>query len=233
MNKIFFGLLLLTLVSILFSCQDKDETPISITEERDFYPLQKGIYNVYHVKEINYNIITGNLTKEYYLKELVTDSLLDGSGDYSYVINRYTKNTMPDSWKLDSVWTARYQSGQVIKVENNVPFVKLVFPFREGKKWNGNAFNTRGEETYQMDSLYFSKSYNNMSFDSTLVQTQKQDSSSISQDYRKEIYAKGFGLIYKKSIITANSQKDGSLQFPIKIASGIDYTQTIISYGKE
>jgi hypothetical protein len=72
-----------------------------------------------------------------------------------------------------------------------------------------------------------------MTFDSTLIQTQKHDSSSISQDYRKEIYAKGFGLIYKRSIITANLQKEGSLVFPIQIASGIDYTQTIVSYGKE
>jgi hypothetical protein len=231
--RIFFSLIALTLISILISCEDKDIAPYSLTEERDYLPLQKGLFNVYHVKEIVYNAISGDAVKEYYLKELVTDSLLDGSGSYSYVINRYTKNSLPETWKLDSVWTARYQASQVVKVENNVPLVKLVFPIKNGKKWDGNAFNSKGEEIYEMDSLYFSRSYNTLTFDSTLVQTQKHDSSSISQDYRQEIYAKGFGLIYKKSIITANLQKNGSLVFPIQIASGIDFTQTIVSYGKE
>jgi hypothetical protein len=234
MRRVLYSLFFLFTVLGILCCEDRDATPIDLSEERNYFPLQKGNFAIYKIKEIKYSVIQGNTTREYFLKELIADSLLDGSNNYSYVIERYKKNTLAEeSWNLDSVWTARIQGPQIIKVENNVPFVKLIFPVKNDISWNGNAYNIKGEETYSMDSVHRSKIINDFTFDSTLVVTHKNDSSSISQDYRAEIYAKGVGLIYKKSIITSNLQNNGAIVFPIQIDRGTDLTQTIIEYGKE
>lgn len=220
-------------VLYLFSCDTRETEPTDIVLEMEYFPLRKGVYQVYQVKEISYNLISGNQTKNYFLKEIVADSFFNGANNYTFIINRYKKDNLQENWKIDSAWSSRIQGNQIIKVENNVPYVKLVFPVSSGKTWNGNAYNIKGEEIYKMDSVGKPKTINNLPFDNTLVQYQKKDSSSISQDYRVEVYAKGVGMIHKKSIITTNHQENGSLVFPIKIDMGLDLTQTIIEYGKE
>lgn len=202
-------------------------------EGEEYFPLGKGAYTVYKVTETKYSIVSGNETREYFLKEVVADSASDDFNNLVYRIERFSKDNEEDPWDLDSVWTARKSGNQFIKVENNIEFVKLVIPVKEGKEWNGNAFNSREKETYRMEMVHQPLLLNDIQFDSTLTQIQKMDSNVVAQDFRTEIYAKGVGLIYKKFIVTTNHQENGSIVFPIKIDNGIDLTQTIIEYGTE
>lgn len=233
MKKNFFSVLFFVIGVVIFSCENKEVEPSNILEGTEYFPLEKGVYAIYKINETKYSSISGNATSEYFLKELISDTITDSYNNVMYEVKRFVKNTEIDEWELDSVWSERKSGNQFVKKENNVEFVKLVVPVKEGKEWNGNVFNDRGEEIYSMESIHQPYTVNDVLFDSTLTQIQKQDSSSVSQDYRTEVYAKGVGLIYKKSIITSNRQENGSIIFPIEIDNGIDFTQTIIEYGKE
>lgn len=197
-----------------------------------FYPLQSGQYNIYEVEKTDYKITGEVEITNYLLKEAVVDSFLNESNTYTYVLHRSIKVNDSD-WKLDSVWSARRTSHQAIVVENNIPFVKLIFPFKESAIWDGNSLNTLEEELYIMENVNQALTLNNQTFDKavTIIQKDNQDSI-IFLERRKEIYAQDAGLIYKESAAIkycAQVHCIGKYQ----IDSGTLYKQTILESGKD
>jgi hypothetical protein len=234
-NKIYhitFGVLLLM---GLWACETKYIEPS--VEGRlgwEYFPLEIGEYKVYEVEETRYALTEPRETfRKFFLKEVVVDSFLNQEKNLTYVLHRLTKESEQEQWSLDSVWTVRRNEKRVIVVENNIPFVKLIFPVKNARVWDGNAFNHKGKEEYVMEKVDQPLLVNDILFDQTLnvVQSNNPDQI-IFQDMRNEVYARGVGLVFKESVILKFCAQSNCIGEGI-IDTGREYKQSIIAYGKE
>jgi hypothetical protein len=122
------------------------------------------------------------------------------------------------------VWYANKTSSTAEKVEENIRYIKLVFPSKEGKEWNGNSFNTLGSKYYEIVSIDEYEVLNSLAFDSVVTVEQYDQDDFIQYRYEMEKYARNIGLIYK----IQDSLYDGGGADTI----GYTYSQKIVSYGK-
>ena len=236
------------LLVILFctSCETESILPPDTYLGLTYFPLEVGNYAIYDVQDIRYTFGQAPDTLRYQLKETVADSLPGHSmpgqtQEMVYRLERYSK-ALPDSvWRLDSVWTARKSTSRVVVVENNVPFVKLVFPCRPGAEWDGNVLNSRPEQQYTLTATS-EKLKNEMAgrspldslFGNSLTVIKAQSADTIIADTRKsETYVEGIGLVYKKSLNLQYCATDASCVGLGIIEFGRDYQQILTAHGKE
>jgi hypothetical protein len=226
----FFKYFLISLT--LSACQSSDVAPTSDLLGYDFYPISKGIYNIYQVNETRY-LISGEIEIiDYQIKEEIIDSFLSAE-DSTYIINRYSRNVEIEDWESLNTWQIKKNDYQIVVFEENTPFVKLSFPIQAGKKWNGNAYNTFEQDDYTMDSLFFPYlNQYDLLFEKTLkvIQNDNQDYI-VELDKRTEIYALNVGLIEKEVNILTFCAADNCLGQQI-IEIGLEYKQVLIEYGK-
>ena len=213
---------------ILFSCSDTLE-PGKIGF--NYFPLEIGDYRVYQIQQIEYSLFAATDTAHYQLKELVVDTFSTQS-ELNYILHRFKRDLSTDKWQLDSVWTSRRTQNHAIVVENNIPFVKMVFPIRLDKVWDGNLFNASPPDEYQITEISGSMETPAGTFvDNLTVFENNERDTLIYQDIRQSIYALNVGLIYKNSSILdfCNTDPDclGTLEF------GIKFDQILTDYGKE
>ncbi len=199
-----------------------------------YFPLEIGRYIVYNVEENTYRISDNGVpqTRFYQLKEIITDTFTNLSGEKQYVLERYVRSSLDSPWQIDSVWSALRTGSQAIKFENNVPYIKLVFPTENNKRWNGNAYNNKGEQIYRITEYRKTKTLGELSFSNTLKVEMGNDSSLVSHIQREEIFAVDVGLIYlfRKNIrYFSDSPNLGSG----RIESGKIEKFIIVDYGKE
>lgn len=177
---------------VLIGCQ-KTEV---LQEEDVFFPLIKGNANEYEVSEISYGILSGKQEKNYFLKEIVGDSVGQIGQNTIYKIERYKRQNLASVWKIDSVWAAYLTPDRAVKIENNIPFLKIRFPILNGNTWNGNQYNSLGTEQYFLKTL--SKiQLNDKSFRAIEI-IQESDSSAVELRRKKEIYLNTKGLYYQE-----------------------------------
>ena len=135
-----------------------------------------------------------------------------------------------------SVWTARLNAQRAVVVENNTPFIKLVFPFVNDLEWDGNALNAKPTDRYELQStsetlLEEIESPLDTLLDQSITVVQSNLSSLVNDSIFSETYVDEIGLFYKKSVDLAYCAEEDCLgQFIIDF--GRDYRQTLIAYGK-
>lgn len=199
-----------------------------------YFPLEIGRYIVYNVEENAYQVAdSGRPQKRFYqLKEIVTDTFTNLSGEKQFVLERYVRTSFDSPWQIDSVWSALRTGSQAIKFENNVPYIKLVFPTENNKRWNGNAYNNKGEQTYRITDYRKPKTFGELSFSNTLKVEMGKDSSLVSHIQREEIFALDVGLVYlfRKNVRYFSDPPNLGLG---RIESGKIEKFIIIDYGKE
>ena len=222
-----------SIVLLWFACNTRELLPDPTRVGFDFFPLQVGDFRVYQVEEITKSVLFGYDTARFQLKESLVDSFPGQGGDIIYLLHRSKRLTEIDTWKLDSVWTARRNQSQAVTVESNVPFIKLVFPIDENKIWDGNKLNSADNDAYEMRNLFasFDTGLEVIEETLTVIQNEKLDSIDI-LDYRKEVYGLNIGLIYKTSSLLEFCDDDDCLGQKL-IEQGRILKQTIIEYGKE
>src|SRR5882762_10342338 len=114
---------------LLVGCSSSDSPQIS---DQSYFPLRVGNFWIYQINEtgILRLVCTGNgqTVKNYQLKELISDSLKNSEGGYTYTIHRYTRPDSTQPWGDLNTWTTRTNSNQVIVSESNIPYVKFIYP---------------------------------------------------------------------------------------------------------
>ncbi len=162
---------------------------------KDYYPVSIGQYRVYDVQEINYKL-TGFDTSFYQLRETIFDSLVS-QDQVSYLIRRDKRTNALEQWSSDSVWTASVTQNYLAISENNVPFMKLTFPVKIGKEWDGNSLNSKAATTYYYTSVD-EQLVDSVSLDNHIRLIVEDIAPNIvNQDERSEIYVRGIGLVQK------------------------------------
>lgn len=250
-NKPVVLLIILTTVFLLQSCSNTFETG-EITGS-EYFPLEIGQFTEYNVEERIYSTTNPVEVLNYQIREEITESFLDINDEVAYRLERFRREMNTQDWELDSVWAVKKTTSQALRTENNITFVKLVFPPSERTTWNGNAFNSLGEEEYRITNLGESTTVDTMTFSNSLKVIQSELCSFVSLKNRNEEYAAGIGLVYredwqvsfKQNPLTATCvdslgtfcdieiiQNRPAIPFEDCIEFGRILTQKIIAYGK-
>lgn len=224
-------LLFFACILVLYSCKKDAGTVPTADMGYNYFPDEIGRFVIYEVDSTWQDDKSGVDTAfRYLLKEVVESVFMDNSGRPTLRIERYKKiynDSIPyDSmaWIGPRIWHANLTSSTAEKVEENIRYIKLIFPAKEGKEWDGNTFNTLGEKIYEVISVDEPATVNNLHFDSVITVQQHKQIDFIQYRYEVEKFARNVGLIYK----VRDSLYDGGKADTI----GYTYTQKIVSYGK-
>ncbi len=237
---------------LFYSCK-KEVTNADIDIGRNYFPIKVGAYIVYNVDSTYYDdfyVPTKAINTKFLLKEKIQSVFNDNLNRPTARLERYIKyydsTLVYDSipWTLKDVWVENNTATTAEKVEENVRFVRLVFPVKVNKSWNINSQNFLTKMDFDYKSVDLKDNVGGVAFDSVL-QTLYDDGGTIltSRNYFTEKYARNVGLIYKQEI-NIQSQPDpnaSSTQLQLfyatpilqRITSGYQYTWTIQSFGVE
>lgn len=215
-------------VMMLVSCSE-DEADRTNAEE--YFPMVVGMYQVYDIQEIQYSAFSPPVLSTYQLQQEIIDSFKNGEGGITYVIHRSIRQQATDDWNYLNTWSM-YRSDQFSVVqEENIKFVKLIDPLQVNNQWNGNLFNSLGEDSYRIESIgkVFSDDQGSV-FENTVVVNQSDERNLLFQDERIEVYASGVGLVFKESNVIQFSTSGG---LPgVEIIGGYYWKQVLTAYGK-
>ena len=225
------GLLLVLFSGLFYGCTETVEINDQTTG-KNYYPIAVGDYRIYNVTAIRYLADTINDSAVFQLRERVDTLYSNLAGEPTYKIIRSRRTTEAEPWVDDSVLTVTVSNNQVRQNFSNLDQVKLVFPVKENKTWDPNAFNTLepGNAFYQKVGEPFSVDGKN--YDRTTTVSVNDFVSVINKDVRKEVYAENVGLVYRNNeIIEFCNIQDCNFDFEY-ILRGYHRIEVLDSYGK-
>jgi hypothetical protein len=218
----------LALVAGVISCQKPDEDVADMGY--DYFPLESGQYIIYDVVETTYDDFLDTVyVNEYILKELVDSVMIDGEGRKVYQLKRFI-NSGSDSvivWTISDVWTAYRGQDRAERTEENVTYVKLVFPLRRSKTWDGNARNSLGEQKYKVLDYELKAQIGAAIFGRTARINHLSNKNLIEEQLSEEVYARGIGLVLKVQRDVKINPADSTIN------SGFEHRWTYLEHGKE
>lgn len=138
-----FGLLAIVLFS-LFSCTKKTEE-FQTEALSDYVPLSVGKYITYRVDSTVFTNF-GRTTEvhKYLVKHLIDAQVEDNLGRPGYRVFRYLSNINdtinPQLWIPNGTYLITPLSDQVELTEDNLRFIKLHLPIKDGFQWKGNKY---------------------------------------------------------------------------------------------
>ncbi|MDO7851783.1 hypothetical protein [Hymenobacter convexus] len=116
-----------------------------------YYPIAVGNYWTYAVADSTWSqaLASGNslatpsvlTVSNYQFKETITDVFTDASGQPAYRLVRSKMGPNTTSFRDDSVFVLTANANFVALNRNNAKTAELIFPVRQGRSWNLNAFN--------------------------------------------------------------------------------------------
>jgi hypothetical protein len=203
----YYCLLPIAYCLLLSSCKTKKDSFIT-DYQYDYAPIDSGHYVIYDVDSISYSYIEPlqiRDTAHYQMKEEVGDTVYFNN-ELNYELNLYRRADENSPWVYDRKWDIKRTTTTFQKEEGNIRFVKLVFPPAEGEEWAGNIYVPTETDPYKgfldwdyhYENMGTPSTINNINFDSTLTVVEVNDSNVINKRLRKEVYAKGVGMIYQE-----------------------------------
>jgi len=215
---------LLISVFAFSSCTDIKEDFTISNVGWDYFPLNQNMYWIYKVDSITYALEGTSIdTTSSYIREEIVEVFVDNVQDTIYRIERYYSDSLNGNWRVTDEWSARINSIQAIRTEENLKFIKLTFPFNENKRWNGNSqiiqdtIIVAGEN---IDEFYEDWDYEILRFDTpdtinnifyqNVATIQNADSETLlNRKFAFEKYAKDIGLVQKYHFFLFNDSSIG------------------------
>ena len=71
---------------------------------------------------------------------VIADTITDNFGRPGYKIERYERKSNLLDWEIKDIWTTVLTEDGAEWIEENMRFLKMVFPLREGVEWDGNRY---------------------------------------------------------------------------------------------
>ncbi|MFM1932837.1 MAG: hypothetical protein RL226_2140 [Bacteroidota bacterium] len=193
MKHTLFAIALATLV--LAGCKKKTDYE-AIDFGYDYFPTEIGTFVEYEVDSISYGEV--NDTSHFYLREVIADDFIDNERQMALKVERYKRTNLTDEWELTDVWVQKRTTTTAERIEENIRYIRLVFPMEQGDSWDGNVYNTDAPWQYAYGSLNIPYQVDNLSFNETVKVEQRNNINLIDQEEAWEVYARGVGLIEKR-----------------------------------
>ncbi|HOY39572.1 MAG: hypothetical protein KBB11_09595 [Bacteroidales bacterium] len=214
------------------SCDNTPEAEPAGLYGLQYFPLDTSKFILYDVVEITIDKpVNVYDTLHYQLMERYSEPYTDNSGNLAYKMERWVRDDDLSNFTLSDVWVAQVSDQSAQTVEENVRFVKIRFPARPNRSWNGNVFNIYESQEYYITNIDKAAEINGFSFDSTLTVVQQLDSSLIHKNDCIEIYAKNIGLVFKQKININSQEVIPNVDIDDRITTGTKYYQKIIGFG--
>ena len=209
------------IILLLISCM-KEKANFTLESVNDYYPLQVGKYITYNLDSTVVTNFGQELAVKHYQAQYRVDAeITDNLGRPAFTISRYLRTDSTQPWTIDNVFTAVPTGKSIEIIEDNLRFIKLMMPVKEGFSWKGNSYlptypypmyqSTGTDVTedwdYAYDSIGVPLTINSTTIDSTLKVAEVDDISgdpTLKPDqyayktYSVEKYGKGIGLIYRE-----------------------------------
>ena len=210
--------LFLAIITVVFLSACKKSTDVLETAAvSEYAPLLVGKYISYNLDSSLYiNFGTKDTVISYQVKHQIDAQITDNLGRPAYRITRYIRKTAANAWVPDNTFMAVPTDFTMEFIENNLRFLKLKGPIRNGYSWKGNSYidtysinspvRYLADWDYTYDSVNVKQTIGAFTLDSTLKVAQRDevignpaDPNSYHEiNFGAEKYAKGIGLVYRK-----------------------------------
>ena len=217
MNRYQTLLLLFLFTALLYSCSENTKTEdFNVEFGYEYFPLEIGQYRTYVVDSTLYDIgpsaeIIVRKSRTF-VKHEITDTIMDNLGRIGYVVERYERVNDSLQWEIKDIWTTFKTDSEAEWVEENLRFIKMVFPLKDGVSWNGNRFidattivSVAGESvevfkswSYEVQDMGIAMNYSALNFDDVAIISQADSENLIEIRESEEHYAKGVGLVFRE-----------------------------------
>lgn len=224
----------------------------------DYYPVAVGNFWTYAVTDTTWSAVGGqgaNFTPSvprasvYQFKETIKEIFADAAGQTAYRMVRSKLVAPATIFRDDSVFVLTANPQFVALNRNNTRTLELIFPVREGRSWNFNAFNNNFNDTITAETRSYSHVGQLFStgatagapaktYASTLTTTNTgaaAESSLIKRQGYQQVFAKGVGPVYRRRFYFVNynyTDANSNQVYPPKAySSATSRTETLTDYG--
>jgi len=215
---------ILVLILCASSCsKQKDETAIEYGY--NYFPIDTAKNYVYTIDSISYNSNTKTVdTFKFILKTKFEESFIDTNGNKIWRLKRFAKYKNTIEFIETQNHFVQFSNNQYIYTENNLAYLKAIFPLKNNLNWNGNLYNS-------LIRIKSEINFYNQDFlinDTTFLKSTKINEE-ISEDFifdieRFSVYQNNIGLVYfKNKNIETQTNQQGQ---PVK--SGFDVRMRLI-----
>lgn len=218
MNKKFLpAFVLAALFSMaLFSCTKQNDDKYKGDFSKAYFPLQFGRYVTYNVDSTLWNdFLQVKSIHSYQMRYTVADTFRDNENRLSYRIDVHIRSNDTLPWQVHRVIYVTQTPTTLEYQEDNVRYIKLVYPISNNVQWKGNSLIPSDDQDYQYlnDWTYqytdFGASYNdgNVYFDNTVTVLEDDElhndpetmpSAYADKTYSKEVYGYDVGMVYRE-----------------------------------
>lgn len=224
----FIRLSLVTLFAgVIFSSCENEKEELATGKVREYMPLIVGKYITYRLDSMvftNFNKVIE--THRYQVKEQVDAEVTDNLGRPSYRVFRYIRDSAgTQSWQPMGTYFITPLADKIEVVEDNLRFIKLHMPVKNGFTWRGNryvpddpyftlGFNFSNDNSdvfpfwdYYYDGDLGTFSYRDKTYNDVLTVEEVDESTNVpiisttsyaSKSRAVERYSKNLGMVFKQ-----------------------------------
>lgn len=197
-----------------FGCSKTESGTIDLSQEQ-YYPLSVDLERFFQIDSIFFVPKAGRVARDsasVQVRERVVDTLRNLSGDLVYRIEHFERQKPSEPWVLRKVVSEYRSQNRLIRSEDNLPLIKMVFPLQLHQKWGSTVFldpalrvTVRGQplemfkgwaselsewpSTWQMDGK---------KYEQTLTIQTANFENALELRQSLERYTQGVGLIYRE-----------------------------------
>lgn len=202
-----FAFLLFCGIIFITGCKKKNDNS-NYDFKYNYYPLDSNHSVTYHVDSISYSYSAPQYFRDtfsYDWRMVIGDTFYDNQNRLNYKIYCYRRADSTQPWNLDRLWSAYRTTTNLQINEDDLRFVKLVFPPSNGQTWNGNVYLPTSTPydvflnwNYHYSTIDTSITINGETFDHAIVVGEVDNEDFVNKTLRREIYAKDVGLVYQE-----------------------------------
>ena len=210
----------------------------------EYYPIEIGREWTYQSDSIIFTKSGAHRdTISAFIKEIITDTLRDLEGKLIHKIDRYIKRSESEDWNKINTWFVAKDKSKVLRTEENIPLIKLVFPLKKGLRFYSNTYfneDIKSEVGGEFISVYSGwrpqvESLNSeVPYHKALLSGLKLNVVNLETiiDLRKveEYYVKGIGLVRKEMTILDTDGNNPNDLWDVKTKKGFKHTLQLVDY---
>ncbi len=200
--------------SCFFAC-DREVEEVDIDFGYEYYPLEVGRSWYYQVDSIIYDPAIGGTavdSSRTFIRETIADTLPDNTGALLYRVERYERSADTLPWAIKKVFTLSRDEQRAYRTEDNLRFITLAFPPREGASWESTLFFNPAFDVFvagesiemfkgwrsQIISVGEALNLGQMEWEEVLTVEQANNENILERRYVLEHYVAGVGLVYRE-----------------------------------
>ncbi|MCB0644704.1 MAG: hypothetical protein KDC44_23830 [Phaeodactylibacter sp.] len=236
----------LLLPLLLIGACSPEEDPYAPTDDAAYYPLEIGKYWIYEVDSLIYRpeLVVELDSIHLWMKEEVVDTLQDNLGNTLYLVEQSERYAATAPWVLKQLLTIQPETERLLRTENNLKFIKLVFPVDLFQSWEGNAFidpttEVRvGGETIQMFKDWSYQTLERLetlvvggqTYEDVILVAPAQSENLIELRRVEEYYGRNIGLLRRTLEILDTQTIDPATDWKDKAEKGFMLNQTLLEH---